>query len=84
MISTFLMASKQLFEFEKGQIVAYNDCGLSLHSIAKKLNHHHWSIDVFLKLIRKLEMIIKKKVVAAREKPTATEDTKWQCNATSQ
>ena len=60
------MGSKQLSEFEKGQIVAYNDFGLSLCDMAKKLNHHHLSIHVFL---RKLEIIITKKVVASREKP---------------
>ena len=46
------MASKQLSEFEKVQIVAYNDCGLSLGDIAKKLNCHHSSIDAFLMAAR--------------------------------
>ena len=36
-------------EFEKGQIVAYNDCELSLWDIAKKLYYIHSSIDIFLK-----------------------------------
>ena len=48
-ISSLLMACKRLFEFEKGQIVAYNECGLSLWNIANKLNHQHSSTDVFLK-----------------------------------
>ena len=36
MISQLLMASKQLSEFEKGQIVVYNNFGLLLDDIAKK------------------------------------------------
>ena len=59
------MASKQLSKFEKGQIVAYNNHGQSLCDIAKKLNCHHSSIDVFLK--KKLEIIFQKKVMAIRE-----------------
>ena len=43
MISPFLMTIKQL------KTVKYNDCGLSLHNIAKKLNDHPLSIDIFLK-----------------------------------
>ena len=43
------MACKQLSKFENSKIVAYNDCGLSLPDIAKKLNHHHSPIDIFLK-----------------------------------
>ena len=49
MISPLLMVSKHLSEFEKSQIVAYNDCGLPLCNIANKLNHHHSSHDVHLK-----------------------------------
>ena len=48
-ISLLLMAIKQVSEFERSQIGAYNDCGLSFHDIAKKLNHHYSLIDVFLK-----------------------------------
>ena len=47
MISPLVMANKQLSEFDKGQIVAYNNCWQSLRAIAKKLNHHHSSINVF-------------------------------------
>ena len=36
-------------DFEKGQIVAYNHCDMSLHIITKILNQHHSSIDDFLK-----------------------------------
>ena len=43
------MASEQLSEFEKGQNVVYNYCGLLLHNIAKKLNCHHSWINIFLK-----------------------------------
>ena len=49
--------------------MALNDCRLLLHNIAKKLNRHHSSIDVFFENDKKLEIIIKKKVVAIREKP---------------
>ena len=34
------MVNKQFSKFEKGLIVAYIDCELSLHNIAKKLNYH--------------------------------------------
>ena len=54
---------------ENGQIVAYNDYGLSLHDIAK-----YWITIIFQllfssKILRKLEIIIKKKMMAARENP---------------
>ena len=51
MIAILLMASKQLSEFEKGEIIVYNDCGHSLCEIAKKLDDHHSSLDVFLKKV---------------------------------
>ena len=38
------MACKQLSEFEKAQIVAYNHCELPLGDIAKKLNRHHFVV----------------------------------------
>ena len=60
------MAWKQLSDFDKGQIVASNDCRLSLH-IAKKLNYHHSSIEVSSK-IRKLQIIIKKRSLWFQEK----------------
>ena len=47
------MTNKQLSEFEKGQIVAYNDYGLSFYDIAKEFNWYHSSIDVFLKNYKK-------------------------------
>ena len=50
---SFANGNKQLSEFEKGQIAAYNDCELSLCDIAKKLNRYHYSIDVFLKNYKK-------------------------------
>ena len=40
------MTRKQLFEFEKAQIVTYNDCGLSLYNMAEKLNHYQSSIRI--------------------------------------
>jgi len=43
------MSFSQLSEFEKGQIVAYRDCGLTLRDIGKKLNRHNGPICKFLK-----------------------------------
>ena len=64
------MTSKQLSDLrkKKNQILTDNVWRLSLHNIAKKLNHYHSSTDVFHKN-KKLEMIIKKKVAAARKRP---------------
>ena len=73
MVIPLLMASKQS---EKSKDVAYNDCGLSLCNIAKKLNCHHLSM-FSLKIIRKLEIIIKKKVVATKEKSLKPKIQKW-------
>ena len=39
----------QLTKFEKGQIVAYHNIGLSNRKIAKELNKSHTSINTFLK-----------------------------------
>ena len=44
------MASKELSEFEKGQIGTFKDYWLL---VAKKLNHNHSSIDVILKNVKK-------------------------------
>ena len=41
------MTCKQLSEFEKGQIGAYNEGGLLFCEIVKKLNRHRSSTDVF-------------------------------------
>ena len=76
MISPLLMVSKQLFEFENGQIVAYNDCGLLLYDIAKKLNWYHSSIDVFLKNCNKTRNYHQKEDHSHKRKNTALEDTK--------
>ena len=51
------MTGKQLSEFPKGQIVAYNDCELSLCDITKKLDCSHSSIDVFHQNYKKVEII---------------------------
>ena len=48
------MASQHLSEFEKGSVVAYNDCRLSLDNIAKEMNCYQSSIDVFLKIYKKI------------------------------
>ena len=50
-IIILLMVGKQLSEFEKVHLAAYNDSELSFCDIAKKFNHHPSSIDVFLKKI---------------------------------
>ena len=49
MISPFLLATKQLSAFEKGQIVVHCGSGQSFWDIAKKLNPLHSSIDFSLK-----------------------------------
>ena len=59
--------NKQLSKFEKGQIVARYHYGLSLCGIAKKLNCHHSSIDVFHKN-KKTKLSSKKEVVVRRKK----------------
>ena len=49
MISSLLMAS---LSFKKGSILVYNDIGLSLSDITKKLNYYH-SLIVFHKNFKK-------------------------------
>ena len=44
------MACYLLSEFEKGQIVVYNDCGQLCCNIA---NRHHLSIDIFFLTYKK-------------------------------
>ena len=68
--------------------MAYNDCGLSFHDIAKKLNHHFSLINVFLKKIGNYQ---KKKMLWPQEKQnTASQDrkivktAKWQHTSKSQ
>ena len=58
------MMSKQLSNFEKDPIVTYNDHGWLLCDIVRKLNHHHSSIDVFLK------NYLKKWKLSSKENPT--------------
>ena len=53
MINLLRIASKQFSEFEKDKIMACNDCRQSLCDIAKKLNHHHSSINILLKNYKK-------------------------------
>ena len=47
-----------MYGFEKGKIVAYNDCELSLCNIAK--NRYHLQMDVFLKKDKKTGNYYKK------------------------
>ncbi len=68
------MAWTQLSDFDKGQIVASNDCRLSLH-IAKKLNCYHSSIEVFFKN-KKTTNYHKKKEVCDSKRKTITHLTK--------
>ena len=39
----------KLSEFEKGKIVAYNDCRFSNRKIDFKLGHSHTTVAIFLK-----------------------------------
>ena len=84
------MACKQLSEFEKGPIVAYNDYGLLLCNIAKKLNYNYSLIDIFLKNYKETRNHHKKEDFDCKRKATVSEDTKilritkWQHTATSQ
>ena len=61
------MANKQLSEFEKGLIVAYNNCERSLHDIAKKLNHSLWS---WLITCWKHDQILSKQKLMLMDTPT--------------
>ena len=74
MISLLLMASKQLSELEKDQIVAYTDCRLLLYNIAKKLNHYHSFNDVFIYNYKKTGNY-QEKDCGHKRKSTASEDT---------
>ena len=47
------MNKKQLSDLEKGKILAYSDCGLSLRDIGKKLGRHHGTIGKFLQQYKK-------------------------------
>ena len=82
MINPLLMVSKQLSEFEKGQIMAYDDCGLSLSNIAKKFDYRHLSIDVFLKNYKETGNYYQKEACDCKRKTTTSEDTKivWAAN----
>ena len=71
------MACMQLTGFGKGQIVAYNNCRLSLWDIAKKLIQHHSSINVFHKNHKKTGNNHQKEGRGHKRKTTASEDTKF-------
>ena len=81
------MASKQLSEFEKGQIVAYNDSGLWFNGIIKKLNHYSL-IDVFYKNFKKTGNYYQKESCGHQRKsiedPKIVKGEKWQHTVTSQ
>ena len=70
------MASKQLCEFEKGQIVAYNHSGISLSNIAKKLSCHHSTINIFLKNKKTGNYHRKEDCDYKKKKPSLSEDRK--------
>ena len=76
MISLLLMVCKQVSEFETGQIVACNDCGLLLHDIAKELNFNHSSIDVFPKNYKKIGNYHEQESCGHKRKTTASKDMK--------
>ena len=62
------MDCKQLSEFEKGQIVAYNYWRVISQYLQRNWIFIIRQLMFSLKILRKLEIIIKKKVVVAREK----------------
>ena len=72
------MATKQLSGFEKGQIMTYSvrDCCLAILQRKWITIIHELTFPPPKKMIRKPEIIIKKKVVAAKEKNAVFEDTK--------
>ena len=76
MIGPLLMTSKQLSDFEKSSIGAYNNCELSLCDIEMKLNCNHSLGDFALKTIRKTGNYNQKEGCSHKRKPTAFEDTK--------
>ena len=72
MIGPLLMMSKQLSDFEKSSIGAYNNCELSLCDIEMKLNCNHSLGDFALKTIRKTgNYKTKRPGCSHKRKPTA-------------
>ena len=69
------MASRQLYESEKGETEAYNDSELSLRDSAEKLNRRCSSTDVFLKNNKKTGNYLQKERRDRKRKNTASEDT---------
>ena len=63
-------------EFEKSQIVTFNDYGQSLRDIAKKMNHNNSSITVFLKDYKKTGNYLLKEDFDHNRKTIASEDRK--------
>ena len=43
------MASKQISDFDKGRIVAYDDCGWNQRQIGEKIGVTHVAVGKFLK-----------------------------------
>ena len=70
------MSYKQLSEFEKGQIVAYDDCGLSLREIGRKLGRDHGGIGKFLKKYKETGNHLRQRGSGRKRATTASEDKK--------
>ena len=58
-IIPLLMVTEQFSDSKKkiGQIFAYNEWGLLLRKIAKKLNRNHSYIDAFKNYFEKMQLI---------------------------
>lgn len=50
----------QLSDFEKGKIVAYDDCGFSQRDIGRKINRDHKTVGKFLKRFKETGTIKRK------------------------
>ena len=70
------MSQLQLSDFEKGKIVAYSDCGLSLREIGKKLNRNHTSIGTFLNNYKATGNYDQKSGRGRKRATTASDDKK--------
>ena len=65
---------KTLSDFEKGKIVAYNDCGLSMRAIGKKMNRTHKTVSEFLKKFKETCKIERQTGSGRKRATTSRED----------
>lgn len=68
------MTFKQLTDLEKGQIVAYNDCGWSGREIGKKIKKSHVAINSFLKKYKETGKYTRTPGSGRKRKTTPTDD----------